>query len=250
MSDGEGEDTFWGDRRDRRRRGRRSNSHSPSNRRSPSPPRSPAAKRYDQRRASSPSHRNSRPRGSPSPSRRHAHQRHRDSPSPSRRPRSPRSSGRHVDRPAPSRSGESRYDDRDRQFQCRRSPSPYRNSRSQHSANDSRMRPRSRSRDRRSPPPRGLQQHEQRHMPDPMHAPTMIGSRDFKCVHCHALRCARLTPRRSSGHGSFRPPPAPSSGSPGLLRRTRRTARRTRSARFKRFSGIIFARSGCKNGEK
>lgn len=180
MSDGEGEDSFWGDRRDRRRRGRRSDSRSPSNRRSPSPTRSPSEKRSEQRRPPSPYHRQSRNRRSPSPPRRHFSQRRGDTPSPSRRPRSPRSSGRYSERAPAARYGDPRYAAHDGPSERKRSPSPHRNSRPQRSTDNSYIRPRSRSRsrDRRSPPPRA--QREQRPLPDPMHAPSMIGSRDFR----------------------------------------------------------------------
>jgi len=249
MSDGEGEDSFWGDRRDRRRRGMRSDSRSPSNRRSPSPPRSPGARRSEQRRlpspsrryshhrrgdSPSPSRRHSHPRrgDSPSPPRRYSHNRRRDSPSPSRRPRSPQSTGRYTDRYAPPRSAESRYDGRDGPSHRRRSPSPYRNPRSQYPVNESHRRPRSRSRERRPSPPRGHPEH--RPMPDPMNSPTMLGSRDFRLdiplpTRPHAVFFTLHLPGRGS---SGLPPPAVLlMEKPALPPPTRPTASLTRNKR-------------------
>jgi hypothetical protein len=168
MSDGEGEDSFWGDRRDRRRRGGRSTSRSPPNRRSPSPHRSAAASRPEQRRRQSPPRRDTYHRRSPSPPRRHSSFRRGNSPSPSRRERSPRSAGRCMERYA-----DSRHFSRDGPHERRRSSSPHRSSHPQRPVNDSHVRPRS-----RSPPPR--RQPQQRPMLDPMHAPTMLGPRDFR----------------------------------------------------------------------
>lgn len=189
MSDGEGEDSFWGDRRDRRRRGGRSTSRSPPNRRSPSPHRSPAASRPEQRRRPSPSRRDSYQRRSPSPPRRSSSFRRGNSPSPSRRQRSPRSAGRYIERAAAPRYADSRYDSRDGPHQRRRSSSPHHSSHPQRPVNDGHVRPRS-----RSPPPRRQPQH--RPMLDPMHSNTMLGSRDFR----HAL-CSAVT--RTLPHDSF-----------------------------------------------
>jgi hypothetical protein len=212
MSDGEGEDSFWGDRRDRRRRGRTSDSRSPSNRRSPSPPR--RENRSEHRRPAS-------------PSRRDSYYRRGNTPSPSRRPRSPRNSGRYIEREraAGPRHAEPRYAARDGPSQRRRSPSPHRSSRHQHPAADSYMRPRSRSRDRRSPP---RAQPEHRPLFDPMLAPTMLGSRDFRRAHCNPVRAEYLT-FHVADLGSSERLPVLRRERPGSPTRMRLTASRTRN---------------------